>query len=367
MKKLLLIGISHKTAPVERRERLFVPEERLPAFLEGLRRSPGVSEAVALSTCNRVEVYAVVDEAAGDGGAVRRALSDLQGHPLRDEHFYGLEDEDAVRHLLRVASGLESLVIGESEILGQVKRAYELARQAGATGKLTNVLFQRAMYVGKMVRTQTGISEGPSSVASLAVALAQRIFGDLAQSRVLIVGAGKMAELSARSLLSQKALSLTVVNRTFSKAQELAERFQAKAAPFERLLEEVALADVVICSTGSPEPLLRHDAVAEVLKERRGRSLFFIDIAVPRDVEPSVHKLENVYLYNIDDLESLVAESLGRRQGNIRKAGTLADEKAREFSPWYRAWRQGESASLRHAAPETNDASLFAAPEASLE
>jgi glutamyl-tRNA reductase len=349
MNKLLLVGVSHKTAPVEWRERLAVPEERLPALLKEMMSGEVLSEAVVLSTCNRVEAYAVVNDVQEAESAVRRVLTTLHGDPAMETCFYRMEDHEAVRHLFRVAAGLDSLVVGEPEILGQVKRAYESSRSAQATGKLTNVLFQRALFIGKSVRTCTGISDGPISTANLAVTLAQRIFKNLKESRVLIVGAGKMAELSARSFLSQKVARLAVVNRTLEKAQELARRFQGHASPFEELSAELAAADIVLCSTGSPEPVLRRDDVAEAMRHRRGRSLFLIDIAVPRDVDPAVHHLENVYLYNIDDLQSLVAESLVRRHGEIDRASLLVEEKAREFSPWYRAWQQGDLTSLRHS------------------
>jgi glutamyl-tRNA reductase len=247
-----------------------------------------------------------------------------------------------------VASGLDSLVLGESEILGQVKRAYEAAQTAGTTEKLINVIFQRAIYVGKMVRAQTTLAEGPTSTASLAVTLAERIFGNLQKSRVLVVGAGKMAELSARCLLRQKVSGLAVLNRTFEKAEELARRFQGRAASFDRLGEELVLADIVICSTGSSQTLLSHQMIVQAMKERRNRSLFLIDIAVPRDVDPTVHRLDNVYLYNIDDLESLVTESRVRRSAGIQRASALVDEKVQEFQGWYHALQRGENAVLRH-------------------
>lgn len=351
MKKLFLIGISHKTAPVEWRERLAIPETRLPALLKSLTGAGSVSEAVVLSTCNRVEVYAVAGEENPLDAFVRRELAGFERSAAPADGFYTLKEEAAVGHLFRVAAGMDSLVVGESEILGQVKRAYETARAAQTTGKLTNVVFQRALYVGKLARSRTGLSEGPTSAASLAVTLAQRIFGNLKETRVLILGAGKMAELSARGLLSQKVAHLTVINRTFERARELARLFRAHAEPFESLLPELARADIVLCSTGSPGYLLRGTDVAEAMRRRRGRSLFFIDIAVPRDVDPSVHKMENVYLYNIDDLETIVAESLVRRREEIDKASRLVDQKTREFSRWYRAWSSGEPMSFRHAPP----------------
>ncbi|MBK6879555.1 MAG: glutamyl-tRNA reductase [Elusimicrobia bacterium] len=346
MKRLRLVGVSHRTAPVEWRERLAVPDDRLPALVERLRARAAVEEAVVLSTCNRVEVYAVTE--ADDAVRLRGEVAQWHSDPRLAETFYQHDDDAAVRHLFRVAAGLDSLVIGEAEILGQVRRAYDLAKQAGATGKLTNVLFQRAMYVGKAVRTQTKISEGPTSVPSLAVSLAERIFGDLAACRALVVGAGAMAELALRALKSQKVAELVVANRTAEKAAALAQAIGARAALFADLSKELARADIVLCSTGSPEFIFREPQVAAALHERRGRSLFFIDIAVPRDVDPAVDALDNVYLYNVDDLEGLVAESRGRRETEILRAGSLADVKAGEFAPWYESWRAGVRAALRH-------------------
>jgi glutamyl-tRNA reductase len=346
MKRLHLIGLSHKTAPVEWRERLAVPEAAYASFFEGVR-SAGFPEAVLLSTCNRVELYA-----AAEGGAEEKlsaALLSLHKDPSLAACLYRHDDGAAIRHLFRVAAGLDSLVVGESEILGQVKKAYEVAGAGGMTGKLTNVLFQRALFVGKKARTETSISEGSTSVPALAAALAGRIFGNLGESRVLILGAGAMAESALHALLSQKAREVVIVNRTFEKAQALAASFHAEARPWDALDGELERADIVLCSTGAPEPVVKKAQVTRALHARRNRSLFFIDIAVPRDVEPSVGGLDNVYLYNVDDLESLVAESLVKRKGEIDKAGSLAEAQAAQFNDWYKAWQSDAPATFRHA------------------
>lgn len=348
MRRLRLVGLSHRTAPVEWRERLAVSDDRLPAFLNSLRESAGAGEAVVLSTCNRVEVYAVTPPDGTAECLLRKSLLDLHGDVCLDGSLYALEDAGAIRHLFRVSAGLDSLVIGEAEILGQVKRSYDQARGAASTGKLTNVLFQRAMYVGKSVRTETKIAEGPTSVPSLAVSLAHRIFGELSECHALVVGAGAMAELAARALKSQKVKRLVIANRTLEKAVAMAQQFGAHPTPFDALSRELAQADIVICSTGAKGTIFNRNVVAQALEERRGRPLFFIDIAVPRDVDPAVNDLENVYLYNVDDLEGLVSESLERRQAEIQRAGELVDRKANEFSSWYDAWRRGAPAALRH-------------------
>lgn len=346
MKELYLVGLSHKTAPVEWRERLALPPDAVASLARRLREK-GVGEVIALSTCNRVELYAVSE---GDGvpALLRQFLLEAHQDGRLGQCFYEQRGPGAVRHLFRVAAGLDSLVVGESEILGQVKKSYEQAAAGEGTGKLTNVLFQRALFVGKKVRTATGISEGPTSVPALAASLAGRIFGNLRESRILIVGAGEMAEGTLHALLSQKAGAVTVVNRTLEKAEALAKAFNARARPMDALAAELDQADVVLCSTGAPEPVVTRAMVEAALHRRKNRPLFFIDIAVPRDVDPSVETLDHVYLYNVDDLESLVAETLVKRRGEIEKAQALADDLAARFEPWYAAWRAGDTAALKH-------------------
>ncbi len=347
MKKLLLIGVSHKTAQVERRERLSLSEAALPDFLGRISGAPAVAEAVVLSTCNRLEVYVLTESPSAARELIEKELAARWGEGAPP--WYVREDLAAVRHLFHVAAGLDSLVIGEGEILGQVKRAYEAALGARGTGKFTNVLFQRALYVGKLVRAETRISEGATSSASVAVSLAGKIFGDLTEKNILIVGAGKMAELSARNLLSQKAARLTVANRTLDKATELAGPLGGRAVPLEDLPEELLVADIVICSTGAPTPLVRAADVRDIMARRRGRALFFIDIAVPRDVESEVNGIENVYLYNIDDLQAIVSETVGRRRSEIEKATLLADRKAEEFCRCCESWQAGRPAPFAHS------------------
>lgn len=345
--ELILTGLSHKTAPVELRERFAIPADGVPRALERLLGGDfPLKEAVLLSTCNRVEIYGVSSSAEPPENALDDFFSWL------DESIkpalYRKTGHEAARHAFSVASGLDSMVIGESEVLGQVRNAYELARSVGTTGKLTNVLFQRALYVGKKVRTQTGIAQGATSVASVAVSLAQRIFESLKDRRILILGAGKVAESTTRHLLSQKAGSIVVVNRTRDKAIELARLFNGEVASFDSLPKQLETADIVICSTGSSTPLIRRSVVEQALAKRRGRSLYFIDVAVPRDVEPGVHALDNVYVYNIDDLQSLVAENLTHRSKELSQAWALVDEAAREFSLWHRGVVEGQEISLKH-------------------
>jgi glutamyl-tRNA reductase len=346
---LVLVGLSHKTAPIELREHLTVPAERLNRALSDLRSAHELSEAVILSTCNRLEVYGRPQESRADSlKSVKKFFQTLYPGGAVTSSLYHHEAEDAVRHLFRVASGLDSLVVGETEVLGQVKTAYKFAQTHGATGKITNVLFQRALYVGKHVRQKTAISEGASSVGSVAVRLAERIFGTLDQHRVLLLGAGKMAEITARHLLSQKAGELVIMNRTHARAKELAELLNGKALPMDNLLRELEQADIVICSTSAEKPLITAAMVEPIMKTRRGRSLYFIDIAVPRNVEAAVHNFDNAYVYNVDDLKSLVDENLSRRQQDVSAAETIVNEAAEEFYRWIVSVLQGETPALKH-------------------
>lgn len=346
---LLVIGLNHRTAPLDLRERLSFSRADLGAVLPELNRTLSAEGTVLLSTCNRTELYL----SSENPGAARKRTLDLIIHRAKSDAveplLYIKEETAAVHHLFRVASGLDSMVVGEQEILGQVKQAYQSAHSAGCTDKWINVLFQRSLYVGKRVRTETGLSLGPASVASVAVALAERIFGELKQREVMILGAGKMAELTAKHLLSQKVRSILVSNRTFERACELARQFHGSALHFDDALEQMDRPDIVICSTAAPHPVINPEHVARIMQRRKGRSLFFIDIAMPRDVHPDVHRLDNVYVYNIDDLQSIVAENIARRSGEISQAERIIHEKSDEFSRWLAAHRAGQSHSLKHA------------------
>lgn len=340
MSRLSLVGLSHKNASLELREKLAVVSAQR-AF-EALRRSQ-VAEAVVLSTCNRFEVYARCG-----AQTLRPILDELAGAPTGDA-LYARENGDAIRHLFEVASGLDSLVVGETEILGQVKSAYELAKAAGMTDKRTNVLFQRALYTGKKVRSETAITVGQTSVASVAVELAASIFGSLAKSEVLILGAGAMAELTARHLLSKKVAKLTIANRTWERGAELARRLSAAALPWERFESALDTVDIVVASTGSDKPVVRRDAVAAAMAKRAGRSLFFIDIAMPRDVEEGIHALEHVYVYRLEDLESIAMRNLASRGNEVTSARALARAKAEELWRWYESLSTGQEISLKHS------------------
>lgn len=344
-----VMGLNHRTAPVALRERFALPLAQVPDALARLKARVPAKEAVLLSTCNRFEIYLQAPNRREAETAVRAHLEEWQGGPLAADHFYCRESEAAVRHLFRVAAGLDSMVAGEHEILGQVKQAYQTAQQAGFTGKLLNVLFQRSLFVGKRVRTETGLALGSASVASVAVTLAERIFGSLIGRRVLVLGAGAMAELAVKHLQSQKVQSVAVANRTFENAVELARRCGGSALTWEEGLRQLALADIVIGSVGAPEPVLGLEHLRQALAERRGRSLFLIDIAVPRCIDPAVNSLDNLYLFNLDDLQKVVEENQARRVEEIAKAEQMIETQTHEFTRWLAAHRAGLNLGLKHA------------------
>ena len=343
---LLLVGVNHRSAPLEVRERLAALA--VGAVLEGLR-GDGWTEAVVLSTCNRFEVYAVAPEPGGALERLQKHIEALAGQPL-DGKAYLRSGPGVAGHLFSVASSLDSLVVGEGEILGQVKTAYEAARRAGMTGKLTNVMFQRAAFVGKEIRNATGIARGPTSVASIAVRLAERIFGDLSSVEVLVMGAGPMAEKAAAHLLGRRVSRMYVANRTWERAESLAARFRGRALAWHRIPDVLKEVDIVIASTGSDRPVLPYAMVEGAMRFRRGRSLFLVDIAMPRDVDESVHSLEHVYLYTLEDFDAIVQESLGSRRGEVDKARRLVRDLAEEFSHWLHAQAAGGRVPLKHGA-----------------
>jgi glutamyl-tRNA reductase len=348
---VVLVGISHHQAPVDLRERAALDLPRAADLAARLAGPDG--EAVCLSTCNRTELY-LADESGED--AERRAEAALLA--LETElgpALYRLRDEAAALHLFRVAAGLDSMVPGEGEILGQVRSAHD----AGATGPILDRLFRQALHAGKKVRAQTAIGESPASVASAAAALAEQVFGDLSGRSVLVVGAGKVGELALRSLVSRGATISFVANRTLDRAAELAEQFGAEAVPLERIDRELERADVVLSSTSASEWILTRDQVARALPARKGRSLFLIDLAVPRDLEPGIHDLDGCYLYDIDDLEAVVAETLAGRRREAEQAEAIVAAEADRFREWQASLDVVPAiASLRARAEEIRAAEL---------
>jgi len=344
--KLLQLGWNHRASAAAAREALAaVPVERVLAEL----KARGANEIVAISTCNRFELYAASTTSdPPQSELLLAALCDLAGADVAPE-AEAREDAAAVAHLFSVAAGLDSLVVGETEILGQVKTAYDAAKSAGLTGKRLNVLFQRALYVGKKVRTETAIASGSSSVPSVAVQLAESIFGRLEGKSALILGAGAMAELAAKHLVARGIGRLTVANRTWERAYALAARFSGEAVKWDSLPDALVQADVLVSSTGAPTAVVTRAMVEAALRRRGGRSLFLIDIAMPRDIEESVHQLDGVFLYRLEDLESIVAKSMASRAGQIAAARAIVEAKSAEFDAWARSLESGREISLRHA------------------
>ncbi len=334
---ILVVGLNHRTSPVELREKLAFSAVEAQKLYEKLLDYKRVREAVLLSTCNRVEVYSWANEEGEDH--VLSLLEESKGVPSQAvlPSLYIYRGKEAVRHIFRVASSLDSMVLGEPQIVGQVKDAFEEALTCDATGVILNQLMKKALSVSKRVRTETAIGESAVSVSYAAVELSKKIFGDLANRKAMLVGAGEMAELAARHLVHQGVSRLTVVNRTLTRAQELAQELQGQAVPMEHLEEKLVEADIVITSTGAPHTLITSEAVQRAMKERKRRPIFFIDIAVPRDVDPEVERLENVYLYDIDDLGQVVEENRRRREKESVKAEAIVIEEVDRFLQWLKS------------------------------
>jgi len=341
---LVLVGTSHHHAPVELRERVALDHDQAKELAEHL------GEAVCLSTCNRTELYLVADDVED---AERRSVAALAAlEPQVENALYRLRDQAAAHHLFRVAAGLDSLVPGEGEILGQVRVAYE----AGTPGLVLDRVFRQALHAGRKVRVQTAIGESPASVSSAAAALAEQVFGDLEGRTILLIGAGKISEQAARNLLSRHARIAFVANRTLDRAHELAERFGAEAIPLEEIGPRLASADVVVSSTSSPGYVL--DA-ATVERARRGRQLLFVDLAVPRDLDPAIHELDGCYLYDIDDLEAIVSETLAGRRSEAERAEAIVAGEAEKFHEWQASLEVVPAImSLRAHAEEIREAEL---------
>jgi len=314
---IFCLGVNHKTAPVEIRERLAFAEKAIPQHLEEIRDLGTVREAVVLSTCNRVEIYGAAEEPESALDQLIDYLIDHFSVEPGEVEFYRKASEEAAHHLFEVASGLDSMVLGETEIFGQIKKAYATAQTSGATSRRMNKLFQQSFTVGKLVRSSTKIQQGSTSVGSAAVDLAEKIFGRLDGCRVMIIGAGEMSRTTAQSLQSRGASSIIVSNRSYDKAVELAEELSGRAVHFDDWSNCLDQVDIVISSTAAPHTVVHKEMVEKVISSRRGHSLFLIDIAVPRDIEDDVNDLDNVYLYNIDQLTRIAAAGVERRKEQI--------------------------------------------------
>jgi glutamyl-tRNA reductase len=348
--KLTLVGVSHHSAPIELRERVALDADASAALARALG-----PEAVVLSTCNRTELYLVREESADE--LATAALTELAGGAAVElgPALYRLGDEAAALHLFRVAGGLDSLVPGEGEILGQVRAAYE----AGETGPCLDRLFRQALNVGRRVRVETAIGESPSSVSSAAAALAQQVFGELTGRRVLLLGAGKTSEAAARNLVSRGAHVVGVANRTIANGEELARKLGAVAVGLDGVAEQLGHADVVVASTSAPDLVLTLDGVGSVLRARKGRPLLLLDLAVPRDLDPAINDVDGCFLYDVDDLEAVVAETLSGRRSEAARAEKLVAAEAERFREWQASLGVVPTiASLRALAEEIRDREL---------
>lgn len=335
---LITIGINHKTAPVSVREKVVFAPEQMSDALRALVRLPGLDEAAILSTCNRTELYCNLQTPQQEGEIVQwlSEYHHFDGGDLRP-FIYELADIDAVRHAIRVASGLDSLVIGEPQILGQLKSAYSTAAEQGTLGKLLRRLFQHAFAAAKHVRTDTEIGSSAVSVAFAAVTLARQIFGDVAKQHALLIGAGETIELAARHLQSAGIQELTVANRTLERAELLGKQFNAKAITLSDINQVLHEADIIIASTASPVPILGKGAVERAIRQRRRKPVFMVDLAVPRDIETEVENLNDVYLYTVDDLQEVVTQNMASRQQAATQAENIIDVQTENFMGWLRA------------------------------
>ncbi len=325
-----VIGVNHNSAPLEVRERLAVTEQQLPDAIRSLVKQPGVDEGMVLSTCNRVEVLTSTKQGA-DLRSFLRSYFGVSADALHS-HIYEFEQRDAVRHVFRVASSLDSMVVGEPQILGQIKEAYAVARGMGAINSALEALLSRAFAVAKRVRSETAIGSSSVSIASVAVELAEKIFGSLEDKTVYLVGAGKMAELAARHLIAHGAKNIIISNRTHDRAVELADSFGGQAVPYDRLYDTADNADIVLTSTGAPEPIFRREHGERMLSRRKNRPMFFIDIAVPRNVDPAVNRLDGMFVYDIDDLQSVAANNSAERRKEAERAEKIVELEVDRFA-----------------------------------
>jgi len=360
---IILVGLNHKTAPVEVRERLAFTDEACAETLQTLVDGELISEGLIVSTCNRVEVLAATRGVRGDEGTARISsfLSETRRVPNQffGEHLYTHADEKAVRHVFRVASSLDSMVVGEPQVLGQVRRAYSNAVTAGTAGRVLHRLVHHALHVAKRVRSETGIAASAVSISFTAVELGRKIFGSLKGTTVLVIGAGEMAELAAQHLASAGASRILVTNRTIETAEQLAQKIKGTALDFSSLPAHLAEADIVICSTAANEYVVTQEMAREALAARRQRPAFFIDISVPRNVDPSVGQLNNLFVFDVDDLEAVVASNIREREREAERAELIVESEVMQFQQALRSLDLGPTvAALRHKLEEIAQAEL---------
>jgi len=336
---VVVVGLSHKTAVTECRAKFTFPEQTIQAALGKLVTYPGVNESLIVSTCNRVEIYASVKDAAEGTESIKRFITDHHGLSRADldQSLYVYADAQGVRHVFRVASSLDSLVVGEPQILGQLKDAFDIALQAKTTSTVLNKLLKKSISVAKRVRTETKLAEGAVNISYAAVELAKKIFGSLEGKSVMLLGAGEMAELAARHLMNNKVEKIMVANRTFERAEELAREFKGDAIRFEHFPGTMVMADILICSTGAQKPVVTYDIVKQAARERRHRPLFLIDISMPPNIEAECDKVDGVYLYNIDALQGVVDTNVQGRQQEAERAEEIVHQEVETYLQWERS------------------------------
>jgi glutamyl-tRNA reductase len=334
--KIFVAGLNHNTADVEVREKVAFNGSRLDEGLRRFRELPEIEEAMILSTCNRVELYAHVKDTLKASESIKNFLSEFHhvNRELLDKAIYTHDDVDAIRHIFRVASSLDSMVVGEPQILGQLKEAFETSLEKKTTGILLNRLMKKAISVAKRVRSETKIAENAVSISFAAVELAKKIFADLSDKVFMLLGAGEMAELAARHLMSNGVKEVIVANRSFERACDLSKEFSGRPVTLDDFLREMLHSDIVICSTGAPNYILMKDQMQKVMKERKQRPVFLIDISVPRNIDPKINNLDNVYLYNIDDLQGIVDTNMFERKKEAEKAEKIIEEEIEPFLKW---------------------------------
>ncbi len=335
---IIVVGLSHKTAPIEVREKLNFPESTLPEALRKLMSYEGVRESMIVSTCNRVEIYASAPDSAKGIDGIKQFISEYHGlsRDTLEQSLYVYPDAQGVRHTFRVASSLDSMVLGEAQILGQLKDAFDIALKTKTTSTILNKLIKKAISVAKRVRTETRLAEGAVSISSAAVELAKKIFGDLEGKHVMLLGAGEMAELAAQHLLGNGVKNIMVANRTFERAEELATEFKGDAIRFEHFPDALVMVDILICATGAPNYVVTREMVTKTLKQRRNKPIFMIDISNPRNIDPEVDKVDNVYLYDIDDLQSKVDVNTEGRAREAEKAEDIVAHEVETYLQWER-------------------------------
>ncbi len=333
---VLIVGLNHKTAPVEIREKVSFSSASIHGAVSRLCKLPAVREGAILSTCNRVEILAVTKDIEHAERQIKRFVCDSNGVSIEaiDEHLYIYDRKDAIRHLFRVASSIDSMVIGEPQILGQVKGAYAIAAECKTTGLILNRLFHKAFNVAKRVRTETQIGGSAVSISYAAVEMARKIFGEFEGKTAMLIGAGEMSELAAKHLMSNGVSKLFIANRTYERAVKMAKEYEATPIMFREFIHYMKDTDIVIASTGAPDYILKPDDVKELIKERKNRPVFFIDIAVPRNIDPKINDIENIYLFDIDDLQGVVEANLKERQKAVRYAEDIVSEELEAFSQW---------------------------------